>query len=282
MRDAPGAKVALHSNDGAALQTLTPRLDLPAFFERIACAPARVLMLDYDGTLAPFHVRPECAVPYPEVMPVLEDIVAAGGTRVVIVSGRPAAEVPPLLRLAERPEIWGSHGWERLLPDGRRTVEEPALDARAALVEAGAAVADLVPEGARLERKLASIALHWRGLDEALARGIAERGQAAWDPIAARGRVETLRFDGGLELRAVGCNKEHAVKAVLSETPPESAIAYLGDDVTDEDAFRALGSRGIGVLVRPQLRETAADVWIEPPAELVTFLRHWVVRRGVA
>jgi trehalose 6-phosphate phosphatase len=261
------------------LQTLTSRIDLVAFFECIARAPARVLMLDYDGTLAPFHVQPERAVPYPEVAAALEELVAAGGTRVVIVSGRPADEVPPLLSLAMRPEIWGSHGWERLLPDGRRVVEQPGSDARRALAEATAVVAQLMGDGARLEQKLASIALHWRGLDEDAAADLQRRAQAAWQPIAQQGAVEILPFDGGLELRAVGCNKQYAVKAVLSEAPQESAIAYLGDDITDEDAFRAVRTRGIGVLVRPQFRETAADVWIKPPEELVAFLRHWSVRK---
>ena len=84
-----------------------------------------------------------------------------------------------------------------------------------------------------------------------------------------------LPFDGGVELRTVGCNKQYAVKAVLSETAEASAIAYLGDDITDEDAFRAVKNRGLGVLVRPQFRETAADLWIRPPEELVEFMRHW-------
>ena len=261
------------------MQTLTSRTDLLAFLEKVRRAPERVLMLDYDGTLAPFHVDPARAVPYPEVSMVLGEIIAAGGTRVVIVSGRPADEVPPLLGIEKRPEIWGSHGWERLFPDGRRVVEQAGAEARAALADAADRVSALLSEGARLERKLASIALHWRGLDETVAARIAERAQAGWAPIAGRGAVEILRFDGGLELRAVGCNKQYAVKAVLSEAPQESAIAYLGDDITDEDAFRAVGPRGLSVLVRPQARETAADVWIKPPDELVTFLRHWVVKK---
>jgi len=264
------------------LQTLTSRIDLAEFFERIANAPARVLMLDYDGTLAPFHVQPEHALPYPDVAAALEEVVAAGGTRVVIVSGRPADEVPPLLSLGMRPEIWGSHGWERLLPDGKRVVEQPSGDARRALADATAAVAGLTKEGARLEQKLASIALHWRGLGEDAAADLRRRAEAVWQPIAAQGAVEMLPFDGGLELRAVGCNKQYAVKAVLSEAPQESAIAYLGDDITDEDAFLAVRPRGIGVLVRPQFRETAADVWIKPPEELVAFLRHWSVRKPAA
>jgi trehalose 6-phosphate phosphatase len=263
-----------------SLHTLTPSFDLAAFFERVARAPARLLMLDYDGTLAPFHVRPECAVPYPEVNPVLRDIVQSGGTRVVIVSGRPADEVPRLLGMAEqRPEIWGSHGWERLYSDGRRVVEEPAAEARRALAAAVTAVEAVMPRDSRLEHKLASIALHWRGVPpeaaEDLKRGVAN----VWTPIAAAGAVEMLPFDGGLELRTVGCNKQYAVKAILSETAENCAIAYLGDDITDEDAFRAVKTRGVGVLVRPQFRETGADVWIQPPHELVEFMRPWAVEQ---
>ena len=259
------------------MQALTPSVDLAGFFDAVARAPQRVLMLDYDGTLAPFHVRPERAVPYPEVVPVLQRIVAAGGTRLVVVSGRPADEVPPLLSLTRPPEIWGSHGWERLMPDGQRVVEQPPEEARSALAAAVAAVSDLLQDGARLERKLASIALHWRGLPERVVEHLKSAARAAWAPIAAGGALEILPFDGGLELRSVGCNKQYAVKAVLSEAPPESAIAYLGDDITDEDAFRAVRTRGVGVLVRPEFRPTDADVWLKPPHELVEFLRHWAV-----
>jgi trehalose-phosphatase len=89
-----------------------------------------------------------------------------------------------------------------------------------------------------------------------------------------------LPFDCGMELRAVGCNKQHAVKAVLAQTPDRSAVAYLGDDITDEDAFRAVKPRGLGVLVRADFRPTEADVWLRPPDDLVTFLNHWCVVRG--
>lgn len=236
-------------------------------------------MLDYDGTLAPFHVQPERAVPYPEVLPVLEEIVQAGATRLVIVSGRPADQLLPLLTLTPRPEIWGSHGWERLLPDGRRVVEQPGSDARQALADAASALGGSMPAEARLERKLASIALHWRGLSAATADKLKADATRAWEPIARAGGLEILPFDGGLELRATGCNKQYAVKAVLSETGEDSAVAYLGDDVTDEDAFRAIKQRGLGVLVRPEFRDTQADVWIQPPHELVSFMRHWCVKR---
>lgn len=262
------------------MQALTPRINLDVFFDQIARASERVLMLDYDGTLAPFHVDPAQAVPYPEVEAVLEDIAKAGGTRIVIVSGRPADEVPPLLSLSWQPEIWGSHGWERLLPEGKRFVTEPAPESARALEAGVGAIADLLQDGARLERKLASVALHWRGLPARVGAELKRRAEGAWGPMVTEGVVELLPFDGGLELRAVGCNKQSAVKAVLSESAPDSAVAYLGDDMTDEDAFRALKLRGVGVLVRTEFRETEADVWLKPPEELVAFLRHWSVRQS--
>jgi trehalose 6-phosphate phosphatase len=265
------------------LQVLTPRVDLAGFLARIADAPARVLMLDYDGTLAPFRVRPDEAVPWPEVAETLRAIVQAGGTRVVIVSGRPAHELPPLLNLTKLPEIWGSHGWERLLPNGTRTVEQPSPEVQRTLATAAVAVTDQLPADVRLERKLASIAVHWRGAPKQTADAVEKRAKALFESLAREHAVEVLPFDCGIELRAVGCNKQYAVKAVLAQTPDSSAVAYLGDDITDEDAFRAVKARGLGVLVRGEFRPTEADVWLRPPEDLITFLNYWrIVRRSDA
>lgn len=258
--------------------TLTPKLDWAAFLGSIAAARSRLLMLDYDGTLAPFHVRPELALPYPDVLSALEAIMKAGGTRVVIISGRPADEVPPLLGLKPHPEIWGSHGRERLSTDGQRTVQTPDPAACSGLANAVGVLDGTLPEGSRLEIKLASLALHWRALPENAARKLRKDVMRRWQSIAAHNSLEILDFDGGLEIRASGWDKRHAVEAVLSETPAHSAVAYLGDDMTDEDAFSAIKARGVGILVRAQLRETAADAWLEP-GELVSFLSRWRVEQ---
>jgi trehalose-phosphatase len=214
------------------------------------------------------------------VATVLEDIVQSRGTRVVIVTGRPAAELPPLLRLSVRPEIWGSHGSERLMPDGRRIVNDPGPKVREALEKAASLFRGKVPAGGRLEEKLASVALHWRGLAKEAAPTLQQEARARWQSFVNDENLELLPFDGGLELRAVGCNKQFAVKAVLSESIENTAAAYLGDDITDEDAFRAIKPRGLGVLVRSEFRQTEADVWLRPPEELIAFLGHWRVHGG--
>jgi trehalose 6-phosphate phosphatase len=257
------------------MQVLNPHADVAAFIDRLATARERVLMLDYDGTLAPFRVRPELATPYSGVVELLDALVAQPGTRVVIVSGRRAAEVAALLPLRQSIEIWGAHGWERRDADGSTQVQEPAEDVREALALAEAGVAEVRWAGARLERKPASLAVHWRGLPVLTAAKVRAGLDNAWQPLVEKGMLEPLPFDGGLELRARGTNKQHAVKAVLSGTSPDAATAYLGDDVTDEDAFRAVKKQGLAVLVRAEYRETAADLWIRPPRELLAFMELW-------
>lgn len=261
------------------MQVLNPSFDFQAFLKRVASAAERVLMLDYDGTLAPFRVNPAEAAPYPGVTEAIDEIVRAGGTRVVVVSGRPAQELPPLLGTFRAPEIWGGHGWERLRPDGPLDVHEPDAETRRALVDALETARRFVAAGARLEGKRASIALHWRGLPEATAANLGRDAMEAWSPLAHAGKVEILPFDGGLELRARGCNKEFAVNEILHETGGDCAIAYLGDDTTDEDAFRAVKARGAAVLVRTQARDSCADVWLKPPEELLEFMCHWRVEK---
>lgn len=76
-------------------------------------------------------------------------------------------------------------------------------------------------------------------------------------------------------MRIRGRNKGDAVRQVLQEAGPGTVCAYLGDDRTDEDAFQALEGRGLGVLVRPALRQTSADLWLVPPRELVAVLDRW-------
>src|SRR5215475_13121650 len=95
-----------------ALEPLSGGFDLNAFFERVRHADQRALLLDYDGTLAPFTVQRDQAVPYPGVKKLIKEISSLGNTRLVIVSGRAIGDFTGLLALDPSPEIWGSHGWE--------------------------------------------------------------------------------------------------------------------------------------------------------------------------
>jgi trehalose 6-phosphate phosphatase len=256
------------------MRILRPGVDPEAFFELVRRAPARALLLDYDGTLAPFTPDRDRAWPYPGVRPALERILRAGGTRLAVVSGRAAGDVARLLGTEPLPELWGSHGLERWLPGGERRAAAGRPAADAFLQDA---VRWIEERGwaPMLERKPFGIALHARGADagvfEAARRAFRDRLLPASDSVG----LEPLEFDGGIELRPAGRHKGEVVREILGETGPGAGVAYLGDDRTDEDAFAALRDHGLGVLVRAEIRPTAADLWIRPPAELIDFLGRW-------
>jgi trehalose 6-phosphate phosphatase len=256
------------------MQPLHAGIHLDGFFDGVARAKERVLLLDYDGTLAPFHRRPERAIPYPEVAALLKRAIRGCATRVVIVSGRRLADLRGPLARVPHDEAWASHGWEHFSAAGERSGYIPSNAVQRQLQLAEAGVRELAMHGARIERKVASVAVHWRGLLPHVVDRIGAAVDAAWSGIDRR-NLDRLEFDGGLELRACGRNKGDAVREVLGTCGPLAACAYLGDDRTDEDAFAAMRGRGLGVLVRPELRQTCADAWIRPPAELVGFLERW-------
>ena len=248
---------------------------LTPFLQTVAEAPQSALLLDYDGTLAPFHARRDQAYPYPGVALILQEIVRNGRTRVVVITGRDATEVFPLLDIHPRPEVWGVHGLQRLKTDG--SMEMPRLDERTLN---GLSDADRWLGYQQLretaEFKTGSIAVHWRGLSESRVVDLRARAWLGWRPIAEYSGLDLLEFDGGIEIRAPQADKGDAVRTFLSEISAEMPTAYLGDDSTDESAFLAMQGRGVSVLVRPTWRQTAAKFWLKPPDELVNFLGLWL------
>jgi trehalose 6-phosphate phosphatase len=249
------------------------------FFAQLARAPRAALLLDYDGTLAPFHVDPARALPYPGITAALDGLMQATDTHVMIVSGRRARDLVPLLGLRHIPEIWGSHGWERRFPDGRTEIAPQAEPALRALAEAERWIGQVHAIGGRSEVKPACLAVHWRGLDPVAAARISELVTQNWARQARETGLELHRFEGGIELRVPGRHKGHVADTIRAEMP-DAALAYLGDDLTDEDAFRAVAGDGLGVLVRGDFRDTAAGLWLRPPHELLEFLERWTAVRA--
>jgi len=249
--------------------------EIEPFLKSVMGASRALLMLDYDGTLAPFRKLRHQAFPYPRVASLLQEIVQSGHTRVVIVSGRDTGEIVQLLGIQPCPELWGLHGLQRRHADG--TVDTMQL---------GAETLDALSDADRwlgyqqlrhtAEIKTGSIAVHWRGLSEQQAEEIRGRVLLGWKPIAERNRLDLMVFDGGVEIRAAETNKGAVVHLLLDEMEPGTPAAYLGDDTPDEEAFIALRKRGLSVLVRPRSRRTAARVWLRPPGELEDFLAQWL------
>jgi trehalose-phosphatase len=234
-------------------------------------------MLDYDGTLAPFQVDRMRAFPYPGVEARLERIDRGA---LVIVTGRSARDLLTLIPFARRLELWASHGREHLTAKGEYQFFEVTAEqsAQLAAVESGLNDASVPPSA--VERKPTGLAVHWRGrpVDEqhALPKLVAQ----LYTPLKGNPAIELLPFEDGLELRATGRTKGDAVQAVLASRASSCPVAYLGDDLTDEDAFAALRPGDLGLLVRQEPRATLASHWLRPPEELLSFLDDWISAAG--
>ena len=234
------------------------------------------VFLDYDGTLAPIVEKPEDAT--------LDDGMRAALTRlaaavpVAIVSGRDLKDVQGFVQ-DDSLYYAGSHGFDLAGPDGWREVVEKGKAFLPALKAAGddleARLADI--DGARVERKRFSLAVHFR---QVAAEAEAAVAQAVRDCVA---RHETLHASAGKKVYdvkpRVDWHKGRAVLALLSTLGLDAddvLPVYVGDDTTDEDAFRSLSDRGIGVVVRDGAdRRTAARFALDGTGDVERFL-HWL------
>jgi trehalose-phosphatase len=230
--------------------------------------------MDYDGTLAPFHLDPLEAVPVAGAAPLLERI-AAAGTRIAVISGRPVDQLRRLLDVGGITFV-GEHGWEIWAP-GTGLTRHPLPEAVAAsLVRVGVA-ARREPWGGRLEEKRTSLVLHTRGMPEEEASRAAGSFGDLWLAAGSPAGLSLQPIDGGVELRATDRDKGSAVRDILSSLPAGVFALYLGDEWTDEDGFRALAGRGSGIRVGLAERPSHAQHRLAGPEDVVAFLDRWVV-----
>src|SRR5438093_9729153 len=215
-------------------------------------------MRDYDGTVAPLSRDRPHASPYPGISESLAEIMRTGGTRLIIVSGRSARDIPPLLRIVPPPEIWGSHGVERLHSDGHYEEIDVSDEALQALGEAELRL-DEQCLGPYLEIKLAAVAVHWRGLDPSEILNVRSRAYRTLEPMTSRADLTLAEFDHGVEIRLRSANKGRAVRHFVQDLELSIQVAYLGDDLDDEDAVCVLNGRALTVLVMQKSRFTAAQ-----------------------
>ncbi len=256
------------------VRVLNGKFNVERLLETVREARFRVLFCDYDGTLAPLSAERGDVRPYDGVEPLLRDLSRVHGQRLVFVTGGPAAGLRELLALDPPPTIWGSHGMEELTPDGKRRTAPLDAQARHILDREASKLESALGEH-RVERKPFGVAVHLRDLGPERSAETFQDVRARWRPLTGARGISLRLFDGGLELCAGRRTKGDAVSTVLRHLDGLVAAAYLGDDMTDEDGFRAIRGRGASVLVRDELRPTAADLWLKPPAELIAFLTSW-------
>lgn len=218
------------------------------------------LFLDFDGTLVDIAATPDAVVVGPPIHDLLARLIERHRGAVAIVSGRSIAQLDALLgESATRLALSGSHGVERrengVLAQPHRP---PELD------EAEAAIRSFARDRDNLvvEPKSYGVALHYR-----LAPSLADEAGRHATEIAERLGLRLQEGKMMVELRLAGDDKSGAVRTLMRCAAMQGRLPlFLGDDVTDEDAFlaaRALG--GHAILVGPT-RETNADFALPDPA----------------
>jgi trehalose 6-phosphate phosphatase len=253
------------------MKLLNHEINIPDFFMRVR--RGALLMLDYDGTLAPFVKERMQAFPYPDVKERLLALKNLKTTRTIIVSGRSLLDLETLLEIPDL-ELWGSHGLERKLSTEKTIYTEINAKLSNALKSAIEICHENL-DSEHIEIKPYAVAVHTRGISQSGLLRI-ELVEKLWKKICLNNALEIHSFDGGLELRPKMWNKGNVIQQLLTEVPINTAIAYLGDDATDEQAFASLGNKGLKVLVRAHFRPTLADLYLIPPQELLKFLDQWI------
>lgn len=242
-----------------------------------------VVFLDYDGTLTPIVDNPDAA----DLDPAMRDSVAGLARKlpVAIVSGRGLADLRSRVDLDEV-FLAGSHGFEIAGPAGWRETLEKGVDLLPDLDRAERALGDRLDaiDGAVVERKRFSISVHFRRVAAEAVAGVEE---AVDEVLAGEPRLGKGTGKKVFQVQPrIDWNKGRAVQWILERLglePSGVMPLYIGDDITDEDAFRALSGRGLGIVVRDKEdRPTAADYGLADPAAVGWFLRALTVGRDEA
>lgn len=232
-----------------------------------------IFFLDYDGTLTPIVSRPELAKISVEMKETVKKL--SQKYQVCIVSGRMREDVKALVGIDELIYA-GSHGFDIsgpsfsvLQPKAKKAVNVIGQISDALTNE----LADI--EGILVEKKKFSVAVHWRLVDEKHLGLIQQKVDAH---IKANSGLRLLSGKKVFEIMPdLDWDKGQAIQWIMQELKvswQDASIIYIGDDVTDEDAFRIVRTRGTGILVSEEIRRSAADFWVSSSDKVRELFEH--------
>ncbi|MEM1185382.1 MAG: trehalose-phosphatase [Planctomycetota bacterium] len=209
----------------------------------LARVPVLLVASDYDGTLSPIVDNPDDARPDRDAMIALRSLADLPNTHVALVSGRALKDLAELSQAPDHLHLVGSHGSEFDL-DFADTLDPDAADLKLRIEESLTVLANEHP-GCTVEVKPASVAFHYRNAEPSVGEAAVEKlraGAASWDGVYVKSGKMVL------ELAVVSTSKGTALNVIRGRVGA-SAIAFLGDDVTDEDGFATLTGPDLGVKV---------------------------------
>lgn len=256
--------------------------------EAEACRPQLMVMLDFDGTLSSIVQDPAAAVILPNARESLERLTSLSGVFVAVISGRALSDIKPRVGLSGIVYA-GNHGLEIEGPGISLAVQVGAKEL-AAVLEAGSAVEVLCGRfpGLLIEKKGFGFSVHFRAVAPDRIIPLRDKVREILTPYLCAGSAKVIKGKMVLDVYpAVEVNKGTAVKCLLTRffpAWPHSGLSavYIGDDTTDEDAFRVLANKAVTVKVGFD-QSSSASYWVRDEFEVVTLLEALVrVRREMS
>lgn len=242
-------------------------VDLLGALDAAAATERLLVTSDFDGTLAPIVNNPADARPLPQAAEALAALAELPSTSVALISGRALSVLRELSGAPSTVHLVGSHGAE--FDTGfAHHVDEVLLARIAAALKAIAADRP----GVTVETKPASVALHVRNASAADGEAALREARTAaesWDAHATEGKAV-------LELAVISTDKGEAVDIMRAQSDA-TAVVFLGDDVTDEKAFRRMRDADVGVKVGPG--PTLAAYRIDAPDDVAAVLEYLLQTR---
>lgn len=242
--------------------------------KRLKEAGEIIFFLDYDGTLTPIRKRPGLATIGKSEKSLLKKLASKKRARVFIVTGRMVKDIKGLIGLKSL-YYAGNHGIELRGPH-LNYLNPKAKELRPAIQKAYRTLKEKIKQkGSIVENKIYSLSVHYRMVNPREVPRLRRVFDAAVKALRRSGRVKITEGKKVLEVRPnTKWNKGKIVGWVLKRIRGENTLpVYIGDDKTDEDAFRAIGKKGITVLVSGERKKTRAQYRLSSPKEVMGFLR---------
>jgi len=231
------------------------------------------LFLDYDGTLTPIVEDYKAAFLSEEMRGLIRSYSKTNPTAVI--TGRDLQDIRELVKLDEL-HYAGSHGFELIGPDGFIFENEEAKKSLKKIAEAADRIKEATSmiDGVKFERKKFALAVHYRQVDKHLESKVKN---IVNDIIDQYPEIKSGKGKKVIELKPnfdwhKGKSLRILLERMLKNTSNEAFIFYIGDDITDEDAFFEILDDGIGILVGDHGQKTFAGYHLNDVDEVKTFL----------
>jgi len=245
--------------------------------KRIKKARRIVFFLDYDGTLTPIRKKPHYAKAKKTTKKLLKNLAKKPKSKVYILSGRELSNIKRLLGVSNIYYI-GNHGIEAKGPGGFRYVYGPARRVSSIIQKCHSILKKRIRfKGTALENKKYTLSLHYRGAKRKDVPLIKKSFFKIVESFTKCGKLKITKGKEVLEVRPnINWNKGSILLWVMKDFPKSTLPFCIGDDKTDEDAFKALGGKGISILVCEKNRRTKALYRLRTSKEVIDFLS-WIL-----